>query len=488
MLRMIVRGAVAALLLTLAVGVPPAANAADSTAYYASEAQAEQREADMDSVEAANEQVVLQDGQLDYYTTEYLVSMVPAQVYADYPVLDDLIRGADPYALGVVSYSGATIPGCPAAGQQLLAGFPGPYGHYNINVNNNWCTPNGPDNGCSNVRDNGLTFDFRAACRQHDLAYRWAAAPRFTVDLQLLKDFAADCAKRNIASRELCFARAGVYYAFVAAFGFTAYGNSEWPGYNRPIPATGIPALPAAATCLQSSHARLHTPNNATTMSRGTVFNMTGVVRRHNRVRFEFYDGGWNLVASHLTYFSDNNCVVRHEPETFNTNRLPVGSVHVVATYAAWEHNTTVRQHITSLWITDGGGSTRCNQASHARVNGGNNLTLTQGSTVYLTGVVRKYSRITFNFYDANGNWVAQHVTQPARDNCVVHHEPEWFSTWRLPVGTNRVDATYLEWETDRWFTRQVATLNIVEPPPPPPPSDDPPYEDPCYSGWCQQV
>jgi hypothetical protein len=100
--------------------------------------------------------------------------------------------------------------------------------------------------------------------------------------------------------------------------------------------------------------------------------------------------------------------------------------------------------------------------------------------------VVHKYSRITFDFYDADGNWITQHVTQPAHDNCVVYHEPEWFSTWRLPVGTITVKATFLEWETDQWLTRQVGTLNVLEPPPPPPPGDDPPT-DPCYQGMiCQ--
>jgi hypothetical protein len=211
-------------------------------------------------------------------------------------------------------------------------------------------------------------------------------------------------------------------------------------------------------------------------MSRGTVFNMTGVVRRQNRVLFEFFDSSWNLAATHLTYFSDNNCVVRHEPETFNTNRLPLGTVFVTATFAAWEQNETVRrQQIATLQITAGGGTTTCNQPTHAWVYGG--PTVTQGAIVYLTGVVHKYSRITFNFYDPNGNWITQHLTQPARDNCVVHHEPEWFSTSRLPIGTVRVDATFLEWETDQWMTRQVATLTVLEAPPPPP--DDPP--DGCY-------
>lgn len=488
-MRTIVRGVVLALLTTLAVTVPSATNAG-AISGWPSEPQYAQMQSELASVEAANEQLLLQGGAVDAATTEYLVDLVPDPVFTDWPVLADLIRGADPYALGVVTHSGATIPGCPAAGFQLLAGFPPPYGHYSINPANNWCMPNGPDNGCNFYPDNGFTYDFRAACRQHDQGYRWVPASRFAVDFQLLKDAGSDCAKRSLGFRQICYTHAGLVYAGVTAFGWCCYGGAQRPGYNQPIPATGVPPLEPAPTCLQASHARLATPGNATTMSRGTVFNMTAVMRKHNRVLFEFFDSSWNLAATHLTYFSEDSCVVRHEPETFNTNRLPLGTVYVTATYAPWEHNETVRrQHISTLWITAGGGSTTCNQASHARVYGG--PTVYQGTTVYLTGVVRRYSRITFNFYDSSGNWITQHITQPARDNCVVHHEPEWFSTWRLPVGSIRVDATYLEWETDQWLTRQVATLTILETPPPPPPpppgEEDPPPQ--CLPGMlCEPV
>lgn len=477
-MRTIVRGVVLSLLTTLAVIVPPPTAGAISG--WPTEPQYAQMQSDVASIEAANEQTLLQGGSLTAETVEALVNLVPDTVYADWPVLDDLIRGADPYALGVVTHSGAVIPGCPAAGLQLLAGFPPPYGHFSTNPANNWCMPNGPDNGCNVIPSNGFTYDFRAACRQHDQAYRWVPASKFAVDFQLLKDAGSDCAKRSTPFRQICFTWAGLVYVGVTIGGFCCYGNAERPGYNRPVPSTGVPPLEPAPTCLQASHARLATPGGTTTMSRGTVFNLTAVMRKHNRVLFEFFDSSWNLAATHLTYFSENSCVVRHEPETFNTNRLPLGTVYVTATYAPWEHNETVRrQHISTLWITAGGGSTTCAQASHARVYGG--LTVYQGTTVYLTGVVRRYSRITFNFYDSSGSWITQHITQPARENCVVHHEPEWFSTWRLPVGSIRVDATFLEWETDQWLTRQVATMNILEPlPPPPPPEEDP---DPCLPG-----
>jgi hypothetical protein len=474
MLRTIARGVVLALLMGLAVSIPSAPNARAMTS-WPSEPQYAQMQADLAGVEAANQQAIEQGGTLDPATIEYLVSMLPSPVYEQIPLADDLIRG-DPNALAVVTHSGATIPGCPAAGLQLLPGFPAPYGFFSTNPTNNWCMPNGPDNGCTAFPDTrsvaGITiYDFRAACRQHDNGYRWVPASKLALDARIFVDAAADCARRNLVIRPFCFSWATVLFTGVFLFGGPSYGNSDRPGYNRQLP---IRPLEPAASCAQSSHARLATPGNATTMSRGTVFNMTGVVRRQNRVLFEFFDSSWNLAATHLTYFSDNNCVVRHEPETFNTNRLPLGTVFVTATFAAWEQNETVRrQQIATLQITAGGGTTTCNQPTHAWVYGG--PTVTQGAIVYLTGVVHKYSRITFNFYDANGNWITQHLTQPARDNCVVHHEPEWFSTSRLPIGTVRVDATFLEWETDQWMTRQVGTLTVLEPPPPPPGGDDPP-------------
>jgi hypothetical protein len=474
MLRTVARGVVLALVIGLGVAIPSAPHA-KAISDWPSEPQYAQMRSDLTAVQEANRSVIESGGDIDPATVEYLVSLVPAAVYNDYPLLADLIRGADPFALGVVTHSGANIPGCPAAGRQLMAGFPAPYGLYPINPANNWCMPNGPDNGCNVIPDTiPLTYDFRAACRQHDQGYRWVPAAKFAVDFQGLKDAIADCAKRNLVTRRFCFDWAGIFYAGVTIGGFCCYGNASRPGYNEALAPGAVPTLEPAPTCAQPSHARLATDGGVTTLVRGMTFNMTGVVRKHNRVLFEFFDSSWNLAATHLTYFSDSNCVVRHEPETFNTNRLPLGTVFVTATYAPWENNETVRrQHIATLAITASSGGTWCNQYSHAWVAGG--PTVAQGSTVYLTGVVHKQSRITFTFYDVDGNWITQHVTQPARDNCVVHHEPEWFNTGRLPIGTVRVDATFLEWESDQWITRQVGTLTVTEPPPPPPGGDDPP-------------
>jgi hypothetical protein len=96
-----------------------------------------------------------------------------------------------------------------------------------------------------------------------------------------------------------------------------------------------------------------------------------------------------------------------------------------------------------------------------------------------VTGVVRKHNPVLFEFFDSSWNLAATHLTYFSDNNCVVRHEPERFNTARLPIGTVRVDATFLEWETDQWMTRQVGTLTVLEAPPPPPPGDDPP--DGCY-------
>jgi len=159
-------GVVLALLMALAVGIPSAPKARAMSS-WPSEPEYAQMQADLASVESANQQAIEQGGTIDPATIEYLVSMLPDPAYQQLPLLDDLIRG-DPSALNAVTHSGATIPGCPAAGLQLLPGFPAPYGFFSTNPANNWCMPNGPDNGCNVVPDTGSVagitiYDFRAS-------------------------------------------------------------------------------------------------------------------------------------------------------------------------------------------------------------------------------------------------------------------------------------------------------------------------------------
>ena len=74
-------------------------------------------------------------------------------------------------------------------------------------------------------------------------------------------------------------------------------------------------------------------------------------------------------------------------------------------------------------------------------------------------------------FYDVNGQLVKTHATQRARDNCVIHHEPEAISTWDLAPGYYYIYASY--WSlvnygyesTYGWPTgivgRKIATIRI---------------------------
>src|SRR5262249_38116455 len=149
--RGVARVMVLALLMALAVGIPSAPKATAMSS-WPSEPEYVQMQADLGSVEAANQQGIEQGGAIDAATVEDLVSMLPAPAYEQRPRLDDLIRG-DPSALDTVTHSGATIPGCPAAGLQLRPEFPAPYGFYSTNPANNWCMPNGPDNGCTAFPD-----------------------------------------------------------------------------------------------------------------------------------------------------------------------------------------------------------------------------------------------------------------------------------------------------------------------------------------------
>ncbi|HEU0051602.1 MAG TPA: hypothetical protein VFQ39_00450, partial [Longimicrobium sp.] len=110
-----------------------------------------------------------------------------------------------------------------------------------------------------------------------------------------------------------------------------------------------------------------------------------------------------------------------------------------------------------------------CNQIAHVKIAFSNDVY--QGTTLYVGGVVVKGSYANVYFYDVSGNLVMTHATQRARDNCVIHHEPEAFSTWGLSPGYYYVYASY--WtltnygyeSTYGWPTavvgRHIATLRI---------------------------
>lgn len=82
-----------------------------------------------------------------------------------------------------------------------------------------------------------------------------------------------------------------------------------------------------------------------------------------------------------------------------------------------------------------------CNQVAHVKIAFGNDVP--RGTTLYVGGVVVKGSYSNVYFYDVNGQLVKTHATQRARDNCVIHHEPEAIGTWDLAPGYYYVYASY---------------------------------------------
>jgi hypothetical protein len=135
-----------------------------------------------------------------------------------------------------------------------------------------------------------------------------------------------------------------------------------------------------------------------------------------------------------------------------------------------------------SRYFNNPKGSTTCNQYSHAWV-GGTQTAIVVGTIIYPTGVVRRNTSSYFNFVSRTGGPSYQHMTYAARDNCVVHHEPEARSTAGWQPGLYDIYATYTEWETDWVVTRWVGVLDLQ--PPPPPPICDQQQEADCWAnGW----
>lgn len=284
-------------------------------------------------------------------TPDAALALVPALALSDHPDLADFIRGtatpASKLPPGPVFHSGALIPAVPVAGRLLLGGLLPPYGRYAPDPVNNWALPNAADDGCTDVPDTGPFFDFRNACRQHDLGYLFAPDTRRGIDNQFLDDMYGDCAGRDTAARPLCYAVAGTYYAGVRTFGSAYYGGSSFPGYNAP----GSPALPPAPACAQPTHAWVDTGGLGLTLPHGASIYLTGVVRKHSRILFQFRSRAGSLVAEHLSYFADDSCVVHHTAERFDTAHLPAGVITVTATYPRWEDNRTETATVANLQI-----------------------------------------------------------------------------------------------------------------------------------------
>lgn len=408
-------------------------------------------------------------------TAQERLALTPQSALDAFPALQNVVMDGSAAALDSVIaqagqagsspgglFLGDSLPSCPSAGIELLPQFPAPYGLYAPNALNNWCMPNGEDDGCTVMPDSAFWFDFHAACRQHDMAYRFTPiSNRFAIDLQFLSDALKDCRYRNAVGRALCAGTAAIYYAGIRAFGGFVFGDGTIPGYDTP----GGPVTFAVPPCNQPTHVWVAT--TSATIAQGVPIYPTGVVRASSRALFTFTRNGV-VVARQLTYFAGHNCVIRHERERLDMSLLPAGTIQVSATYVAWETNQTVTTPVTTLQIVPG--PYTCLQPTHAWIAEGDAMTFTRGVQLHVTGVVYPYSPVTFQFFDTPGNLVASRTTAPAAGNCVVAHEPEVVSTAGFPLGYVSVDATYLEWETGSWVTKQIAILNIVAPPPPPPP------------------
>ena len=89
-------------------------------------------------------------------------------------------------------------------------------------------------------------------------------------------------------------------------------------------------------------------------------------------------------------------------------------------------------------------------------------VSITQGTTIYFTGVVDPNTKVKFAVYNAAGQLVMTHLTNPARDNCVVHHEPEARSTSGLPQGNYYVFAAYWTYHSENFNGIPVLVENAV--------------------------
>lgn len=398
---------------------------------------------------------------LDVATSaEEAVSVLPPSM-RDQPELVSMIQTGllPPPPSQPAVFTGEYVPPTPAAGAALLPGFPPPYGYYTPNPTNNWGMPNAITGGCGPfiIRGDGAYFDFRRACRQHDLGYRWTPVGRLSVDGRLLTEMLYDCSLRSPVTRALCSIRSGVYYAAVVAFGGPSYGNNPTAGYNGP----GTPIVFGPTTsCAQASHAFVFTDGFGNRVPRNKPIYFTGVVRQHTRVRFQLIDANGNVALQHMTHASRTNCVIHHEPERVPASVLANGVYQIRILFTPWETEQVTEQTIGSIEVFAPTGSTTCNQNSHAWVHGAGGP-IWPGTTIYPTGVVRRNTPIYFSFVPRAGGAGYSHATRASRDNCVVHHEPEARSTAGWTPGLYDILATYTEWETDTSVTRPAGVLDL---------------------------
>jgi hypothetical protein len=86
-----------------------------------------------------------------------------------------------------------------------------------------------------------------------------------------------------------------------------------------------------------------------------------------------------------------------------------------------------------------------CGQATHAFWGLGSTWSndITRGTTIYVSGIVIPGTFMYWVIYNQYGQRVVFHQTQPARSNCVVHHEDEAISTSNWAPGYYYVHTVY---------------------------------------------
>lgn len=387
-----------------------------------------------------------------------VLAAVPQELRSAFPEFFPEAGFSEASIAAFVRQSGLNIPPCPpAGGARLVPGFPIPYGAYTPNPLNNWCMPNSVTGGCSYFPDRSPFWDFGAACRQHDLAYRWKPVPsedRMLVEHALLADALDDCAYRSVGSRAICRHAAMTMFLATTIFGGPFYGSGETAGYSTGPLQVDPSVLDSGGICAQSTHAWLYVGEFSERVVRGTPVYPTAVTKAFSRTRFRFFGPNGTLALEHTTRAADRNCVVRHERERFNSTLLPAGLYRVEVSLVPWETN---RLETRTLWLEtiDYTGNTSCRQTSHPIMWSPAGEPVPVGGTVYFSGVVRPSTSVAFQILDGNGVARLVHTTRPAGSNCVIAHEPERRSLAGLPAGRYRLRATFTEWETNQLRTTE---------------------------------
>lgn len=108
---------------------------------------------------------------------------------------------------------------------------------------------------------------------------------------------------------------------------------------------------------------------------------------------------------------------------------------------------------------------TSCAQTSHAWIfTEGFGARVPRTKSLFFTGVVRQLSRARFELVAPDGHVALRHMTRAARENCVIHHEPEEVPAGLLPDGTYQARVLFTPWETEAVTQVDLGPLEIFTP------------------------